>query len=110
MSRSSLPRRVLLNAGRYADPAGFRQRFEPSGDIDPVTMNVVAVDDDVAKIDADAPFDAAIRRHRAVAIGHPALPFGRTTQGIDDAGEFNEQPIAGRFDDPAAMFGDLRID
>ena len=95
-------------ARRDADPAGFRQRFEPSGDIDPVTMNVVAVDDDVAKIDADAPFDTGLGRLGASAIA--ACHWDCATHRVDDAGELDEQPVAGGLDDAAVMPGDGRID
>src|ERR1700735_1249927 len=46
--------------------AGFGERLEPRGDVDAVAVNVLAFDDDVAKIDADAQHD---RRRRAVRLG-----------------------------------------
>ena len=39
---------------RDADAAGFGQRLKSRGDVDPVTVDVVAIDDHVAEIDPDA--------------------------------------------------------
>ena len=38
------------------------------------------------------------------------LDFGRASQRIDDAGELDQQAVAGGLDDAAAVFGDFRID
>ena len=61
-------------------------------------------------MDADTEFDAPVRRQRGTAFGYVRLHFGRTAQRVDDAGEFDQQPIAGGLDDAAPMLGDLRID
>ena len=61
-------------------------------------------------VDADAEFDAAVRRQRGVAFGYCRLHLGRATQRVDDAGELDQEAVAGGLDDAAAMLGDLRID
>ena len=91
-----------------ADAAGLGHRFEPGGDVDPVAEDVVAVDDDVAEIDPDAPFDAGLGR--LGAFRHRRLPLGRAAHRVDDAGELDEQPVAGGLDDAAVMLGDGRVD
>ena len=40
------------------DPAGLGNGLQPRGDVDAVAVKVVALDDDVAEIDADAELDA----------------------------------------------------
>jgi hypothetical protein len=40
----------------------------------------------------------------------PALHFGRAAQGIDDAGELDQEPVAGRLHHPAKILGDPAID
>src|SRR5215813_12205531 len=65
--------------------------------------------DDVAEIDADAEFDAALLGDTFVAHCHLALQFDRAAHRIDDAGEFDQEPVAGGLDDAAAMLSDLGL-
>ena len=67
------------------------------------------LDDDVAEIDADAELDAPLRRHAGIALRHRALHLDRASHGIDDAGELDEQAVAGGLDDAAAVLGDLGV-
>ena len=57
---------MLVNGLRDADCAGLGERLEPGGDVDAVAEDVVAVDDHVAEIDADAQFETALGRERVV--------------------------------------------
>jgi len=50
------------------------------------------------------------RAHRGIALSHGALYRDRAAQRINDAGEFNEHPIAGGFYDTTRMLSDFRID
>src|SRR5215813_15402953 len=83
-----LDRKIELAAGldqhrvRDADAAGLGHGFETGGDVDPVAVNVVIVDDDVAEIDPYAPIDAGIRRITGVTLAHPALPLDRASHRI----------------------------
>jgi hypothetical protein len=65
-------RDILLNAGRDADAAWLGHAFEASRDIDAVAEDVAVLDDDVADIDADAPFDAPICRYSGIPLLTPA--------------------------------------
>ena len=56
---------------RDADAARLGDAFQPRGDVDAVAEDVVALDDDVADIDADAEFDA---RSAAPAALRSAMP------------------------------------
>jgi hypothetical protein len=60
--------------------------------------------------DPDAQFDAVVRRDACIALGHRPLHRDRAAHGIDDAGKFHQQAVAGSLDDAAAVLGDLRID
>ena len=91
-------------------PAGIGQGFDPRGDVDAVAIEVVALDDHVAEIDADAQFDAAVRRDTGVPLGHRLLHRDRAAHRIDDAGKFHQQAVAGGLDDAAVVLGDLRIE
>src|SRR5437870_13513205 len=45
-----------------------------------------------------------------IAFGHCRLHLGRTTQGVDDADELDQEAVAGGLDYAAVMTGDLRVD
>ena len=45
-----------------------------------------------------------------VALGHRLLHLDRAAHRIDDAGELDQQAVAGGLDDAAVVLGDLRID
>ena len=72
-----------------ADATGRRQGFESSGDVDAVAEGVAPIDDNVAKIDADAEFDARRGRHLGIAFGQLALNVDRAAHGVDDAGKLD---------------------
>jgi hypothetical protein len=92
-----------------ADAAGVGQAFETGSQIHPVTKDVAILDNDVTLMDADAKFDAPFGGDIAVAFPHRALYLDRTTHGIDDAGEFDQHPVAGGLYDAPTMFGNFRI-
>ena len=47
---------------------------------------------------------------RGVALGHLALHLDRAAHRVDDAGELDQQAVAGGLDDAAAMLRDLGIE
>jgi hypothetical protein len=57
-------------------------------------MNVVAVNDDVADIDADPEVDAPIGRLGEVSLRHPLLHLDGTAHGIHDTRELNKHAVA----------------
>jgi hypothetical protein len=65
------------------------------GDVDAVAIEIVFLDDHIAEIDADAQFDAIVRRDTRVALGHRLLHLDRAAHRIDDAGKFGQQAVAG---------------
>ena len=97
-------------------PAGIGQGLDAGGDVDPVAIEVVALDDHVAEIDADAQFDAALRGDIGVPLGHRLLHRDGAAHRIDDAGKLHQQAVAGglgpraRPGDAALVLGDLRVE
>jgi hypothetical protein len=75
-----------------------------------VAIEVIAFDDHVAEIDADAQLDAALRRDAGVSLEHRLLHRDRAAHRIDDAGKFHQHAVAGGLDDPATVLGYLRIE
>jgi hypothetical protein len=80
------------------------------GHVHALAEDVVVLDDDVADMNADAEFDAPVRRDVGIARGHSALDIDGTADGVDDAGELGQQPVAGRLHQASAMLGELGIE
>jgi hypothetical protein len=93
-----------------ADTARLSKSFKPSRDVHAIAVDVVAVDDDVAEVDAHAEFDAGSFRHFCISLGHSVLDLYGAAQGIHDTGKLDKHAIAGRLHDPAAALSDLRVD
>ena len=108
--KAQLVQDLIAHDPADADPARIGQRLQPRGDIDAIAEDVVAVDDDVADIDADAKVESLIGCNACVALRHAALHVDRAAHRIDDAREFHQQAVTGGLDDPAVVFGDLGID
>ena len=95
---------MVVGRARDQHAARLAKALQPRCDIDPVAENVVAVDQDVAEIDADAVDDALRLRRVSVALDHQFLDRNRAFDGGDDGGKLQQQPVAGRLDDaPAAV-------
>jgi hypothetical protein len=101
---------IVMNPRRYTDPTRIGALLQTRGDIHAITMNVVAIDDDIAQIDADAQHQLLRRRDMGIAFGHALLDFQRTLGGFDNAGKFQQQPIAHGLDDTPATGRDRRVD
>ena len=89
---------------------GRRLTFEPRRDIDAIAEDVVAVDDDVAEIDADTKGNRFVIRTPAVPLGHRLLYGDRALHRIDGAGELDQRAVAHHLHDSPAVRGDGRIE
>ena len=103
------PEVVEGRAGDH-DPAGLGELLEAGGDVHPVAVDVLALDDHVAEVDADPEADALGLGHARLPLGHAALDRDRARDGVDDAGELAERAVAHELDDAAAVLGDERLD
>ena len=86
--------------------SGLRHFLQARGDIYAVTEDVVAIDDDIAEIDAHAVQNAPIFRSPGFEFGHLRLRFDGISDGSDDAREFCQQSVAHQLDDATAMLFD----
>ncbi len=87
----------------YADSTGLGETLQSGGDIHPVTVDVVAVLDDVTQIDADAELDLAIVGLVLVEGSEGSLDMSRTGKRIDRRLEHGERGVAGVVHDATAM-------
>ena len=70
----------------------------------------LAVDDDVADVNAD-PVAQRVSLGRAVAaLRHRRLDRDAALDGVYGGAELDQKPVASRFHDAAAVLGDRRID
>src|SRR5207253_717890 len=81
------------NAARLRDPSQTRS------DIDPLTEDVVVVDDDVADMNADTKLDPLAIGHIDIAACHFTLYFDRAAHRVDGACKLHQHAIAGGLDD-----------
>ena len=100
----------IAHGARDEDRARFGDALQPRRNVDPVSVDVVAFDDDVAQVDADAELDAAVFGRGAVAVGHAGLDRDGAAHGLDRAGEIHQQAVAGALDDASLVHGDARLD
>ena len=86
------------------DRPGLGDAFQPRSDVDAVAHQIaVALLDDVAQMDADPKFDAAVRRQAAIALDHAVLHLDRAAHGVDHAAELDDRSVAGALDDAPVM-------
>ena len=74
---SSLPCTSSCTRPDTQMPPGSRQRLQSRRHVHAVAPHVVAIDDDVAEVDADAELDPLLRRNVGIALGHAALDLDR---------------------------------
>src|SRR5437868_11919704 len=81
---------MVAHRRRAGDAARCGKAFEPGGDIDAVAIDVIALDDHIPDMEADAEPDMAVFRDRLIAIRHAALHIHGAAGGVDDAAEFDK--------------------
>ena len=101
---------LVVHLAGDADTAWLGQAFQPGGDVDPVAVDVLALDDHVADVDADPEPDALGRGQVQLAPGHALLDRHRAGHRLDDGSELAQGAVARQVDDPAAVLGDERLD
>jgi hypothetical protein len=90
---------------RTGDAARPRKPLEPGRHVDAVAIEIVAVDDDVAEIDADAELDVPVLGNPGVALHHAALDFDGAARRVEDAAELDQEAVAHHLEDAPAMLG-----
>jgi hypothetical protein len=84
-------------------------RFQPSGDIYSIAMQVGAVWDRIASVDADAEADAPVRRLVSVIYRDLLLHPDRAAQRTVDTVEHNQQRVAAGLHHRTTVFTNHRI-
>ena len=100
---------LVVDLGGYADAAGLGERFQSGGDVDTLAVNILALDDDVTEIDANAQVNALVGRCAVIALRHLFLNSDRAFDSIDDAPEFGQKPVTHELEDAAVVFLDFGL-
>jgi hypothetical protein len=87
------PGYVLLNTGGHADASGLGQSFETGSYIYPIAEDVAVLGNNIPDINAHTKFDAFVVGDPGITLGHAGLDLGRTSQGTNHTGKFDQQAI-----------------
>ena len=101
---------LVRSTARYVNAAGVRQRLDPGGDIHAVAIDVVAIDDDVADIDADPELYPTVFGAARIAFANLLLDLDRAGDSVHGARELHQRAVAHEFERPARMGRDQGID
>src|SRR5271167_1357617 len=93
-----------------ADSAGLGEGLQTCGNIDAIPVDVVALDNDIAKIDTDSQHDDRLRHVLIWRRGGGALHRKCTVHGIDHATELSDDAVADQLHNTAVMGGDRRVE
>ena len=99
---------LVVDAAGDVDAAGLGQRLQAGGDVDAVAEQVVALDHDVAEVDADPELEPPVRRQLGVAGSKLLLDLDRAAHGFDGAREFGKHAVASGADDPTVGWRSTR--
>ena len=92
---------------RNTDPAWFGMSLQPGGDVDAITMNVIALDNDVAQIDPNSELEVV--RFGLRELLQRVLNLDGTIDRIDDRAEFGQETVACRLEHPPSMALQCRL-
>ena len=100
---------LLADVPGDADAVRWRERLETGGDIDAVPGHVVAIDDDVAHVDADAEANPGFEAPVGFERYHVALNVDAAFQRRGGAGELGKKAVTRGLDQAAAVLCNLGL-
>ncbi len=83
---------------------------EAGGYVDAIAMDVLSLDDDVAKVNPDAKKHLSTIGFAVLPCRHIVLYIRRTLDGIDDTAELDQEAVTHGLDEAAPVVGDGRFD
>jgi hypothetical protein len=101
---------LFVDRARDVDPARFREAFEACGNVDPVAVDLFAVDHHISEVDADAELHPALGRDIRVLSLERGLDFDGALDRIHDAGEFCQHAVSRGINETSVMLLDERVD
>jgi hypothetical protein len=108
-SNVELTLNVLLHAARHADAARFGKTFQTRCDIDAIAEDIIAIENNIANIDADTKLNSLLILRSGIPFCHSLLNFDGTAQRIYNTAKFCQQTVTSAFHYPTAIFLDFWI-
>ena len=99
----------FAHVARDDDPARRRLGLQAGRNVHAIAVEVVAIDDQVAEMQADAEHDGGVLRLVSIGLDHGLLELDGGAQRIDGAGELDQGAVAGQLDQPATVSGECRL-
>jgi hypothetical protein len=101
---------LVAYRARNANPAGLGERFEPGRDVNTVAKQILALDEDIANMRADAEAHWLTHCSGGVFFDDGSLNRDRTLDGVDRIGEVGDDTVPGAAEDALAMGGDQLVE
>ncbi len=105
-----LARYLVMHFAGNAQPARFGNLLQAGGDVNAVAKDIVAIDDDIAKVDPDPVFDALAAGPINFEFDGGGLHINGPADRIDNAGKFRQQTIAHQLHHAAVVSIYFRFD
>jgi hypothetical protein len=84
---------LLISRRRDADAAGFGNALQPCCDVNTVTENIVALDQNFTEIDPDPEQHPTVFWDAVITLGHDRLHSHRAFDRIDYRGELKQHAV-----------------
>src|SRR5580658_734073 len=97
---------LIEHLARNADATAVGDTLQSRGDIDAVAHQIaVALLDDIAEVDADAEFDAALGWNASITLDHAVLDLDGAAHGVDHTAELNDTSVPSALHYAPVMYG-----
>src|SRR6516164_1930475 len=110
ISESNFLLYLVVSLTRDANATSRRDPFETGSNIDAVSIQVIALNDDIAEMHTDAKCHLALDSRSRAARCHFTLNFSRTSDPLDNTRKLRKQTVAHQLHCAAAMLRDRRLD
>lgn len=108
--KGELARDLSRDFARNADAAGLCKPLQAGGDVHTLPVAILALDDHLAEVDANADFQGGEFGSAGIALGHAALKCCGAFHRIHDTAEFRQQSVAHQFENAPVMLLDFRLE
>lgn len=101
---------VIVGGARDNDAARIGETLQAAGDVDPVAVDITALDNDITEIDAHTDVNSFSRCHPVIALRHLPLDYNRAFHRIDDARKLGQESVAHEFEHSTVVPLDFRLE